>query len=325
MNKPVFKKMLAWLIIGASLFLIGKHFIANKKDFELFLQINIYTQALLLTLTYIIHHLTTYKIHAILKRTGLDHLSFQDWFKIFSISRLANIYLPQGGNLYRSTVLKKKYNFSYTHSIGLISMLTWLEITLIMLLLTFISLKPTILHEPLEQQSLVLFVITFGIGTFPFLLYKMMLTLLSNKIEGTWIYKRLEAMIKMFLLVITSPPFIIRIISITILIFAFYFFLTYVCFKALNIPITFWAGAIFTAILLFSKSFNIVPGNIGLQEIILGEIAFAAGWGKGEGIVVSTVIRITEYIIILTLSLAVSKSFLTMRRLRQEINSDNSF
>ena len=71
----------------------------------------------LISLLTAIHITACLKLLSILKELGLSKISFFAWFNIYTISRIINIHVTEGANVYRSLKLKKDYDFSYTDSI----------------------------------------------------------------------------------------------------------------------------------------------------------------------------------------------------------------
>ena len=57
-------------------------------------------------------------------------------------------------------------------------------------------------------------------------------------------------------------------------------------------------AVIYVILLRLSLSFNITPGNLGIQEILLGLLTRLTNFGTGIGITISIIIRIVTYLVL---------------------------
>ena len=76
----------------------------------------------------------------------------------------------------------------------------------------------------------------------------------------------------------------------------------YVCFHALGLPVNFPTLVVFTVTVLILRSFNIIPGNLGLTELVCGFLSQWMGGSFGDWAMVSGVSRVILYITIGLLS-----------------------
>ena len=74
--------------------------------------------------------------------------------------------------------------------------------------------------------------------------------------------------------------------------------LIYLVFLTMGVQLSLDKAALYNCILIINKCFNIMPGNIGLTEYICGSLSNILGGKLGDGIIVSGIIRIIEYIFV---------------------------
>ena len=82
----------------------------------------------------------------------------------------------------------------------------------------------------------------------------------------------------------------------TLISFTFYVGATYVSFLAIHIQTDVVKSALFTLTLILSRTINIIPGNIGLTELICGCMSQSLGETLGSGVIVSGIFRVIEYV-----------------------------
>jgi len=92
----------------------------------------------------------------------------------------------------------------------------------------------------------------------------------------------------------------------------FFFFagVNYFAFYAIGYPIGIAETCFFTTAFVFTRYVNIVPGNIGLSELVGGLVAEQLGIGFGNGLLVSGIVRMIELLMIMIFSLFYGKFLL---------------
>lgn len=79
--------------------------------------------------------------------------------------------------------------------------------------------------------------------------------------------------------------------------------MNYFSFQAIDQPVDLAIVCIFTTAFVFTRYINVVPGNIGLSELVGGLVSEQMGVGFGNGLVVSGIVRIVEVLMILLIGL----------------------
>jgi uncharacterized membrane protein YbhN (UPF0104 family) len=92
----------------------------------------------------------------------------------------------------------------------------------------------------------------------------------------------------------------------------FFFFVgaNYFSFRALGQTVDVVGVCIFTTVFVFTRYINIVPGNIGLSELVGGLVSEQLGIGFGNGLLVSGIVRMIEILMIMIFGLSYGKFLL---------------
>ena len=255
-------------------------------------------------------------------RAGLKDMSPFGWLRVYFVSRLANFFVIQGGNLFRLFVLKKKYGFSYAHSIGVTTLLIWLNAAIALLASSY-------LFATIEWDS-----DSFGVSLFAssvlalagVLCLPLMIVWVVGVSENSRLLptKILEPLLKVssyFVETIKNHRLMAQICALSCVHFAFFIGVNYFSFRALGQEVDVAAACLFTTALVFTRYVNIVPGNLGLSELIGGLVSEMLGIGFGSGLLVVGIVRMTEVLIILLFGLVYGK-LLILDFLRNRSTSD---
>jgi hypothetical protein len=295
-----------YLIIGVCLYFITQYFLQHKAEFSLILHLSVKPLLVITLLLLINNYLISMKLFSLLKLQGLTKVSSLEWFKIFSVSRFINFHVPQGANLYRMIKLKKDYLFPWTQSIGFMLVSSWLEVILTLLfvfILLFVLKSPSIPTISYYSIQEVIFLLAISLMFSPFLC-----KILFSKIKVSWPFlKRIQdkslELLEGFTRLKQSPAFLGYFLVITLITFCLYAIAIGISFQAIQTPLSISHSIIFTTVLLLSRSFNVVPGNLGISELICGYTSDFLSVSTGSGILVSGIIRILEYGFLLMLTL----------------------
>jgi len=89
----------------------------------------------------------------------------------------------------------------------------------------------------------------------------------------------------------------------------FYLFVgvNYVSFHSIGIPLELPVVCLYTTAFVFSRYINVVPGNLGVSELIGGLISEQMGVGFGNGLLVAGIVRVVEVMMILLAGLIYGK------------------
>jgi len=307
-NKKI-KFILQFIFIFICLSFIVRYFAANKNEFLLIKNISI-VNALSLTVLFILTNLTaSYKMLLILKNLGLKEIKFSKWFKIFAASRFINFHVTQGANLYRIAILKKYYNFSYPKGISMAIYFTWLEIVMILTAtLIYTKLFTNDVDTAIVNIQNLLFLGIILILVLPFLINRLFKIYNPQNKHLAWVKEKLVDIVGSIMLQIRNHQLIKNFTLLSIVSYFLCFAIVYLCFASINIHLRPSQIGMFTATLILSRTVYILPGNLGLAELICGALSQYMGTTLGSGVLVASLFRIMDYLIIAVLSIIFGKS-----------------
>lgn len=293
--------------ISFCLFFIFRYFSANQEELRLILNLKLTSCLLLFLIFLVIQFLGSYKHFIILKNLGLGSISIFEWFKIFITAKFINFHITQGANIYRGIKLKKKYDFPYTKSIGLISTFSWFEILAILILTILIIISSNNTSSTTFYNILTwLSVLTVLISVAPFLIKQLLSKLTVKGKRLIWIQSKLQELTCNVIEQIKNPRLVLIFFILSSLIYILNILTIMICISAININLNLAEISLFAATLRLSRILNIVPGNVGLTEIFCGYISELIGDSLGKGILISGILRIVEYCAVGIIALVLS-------------------
>ena len=248
----------------------------------------------------------SYRYLLILRALKFENARFFTWFKIYIIGRFISKFIPQGGNVYRGMILKSNHQFSYSNYASSLILFYWLDailgfvVGLIVILLT----DPDLALGSLKMSYLIgLLVVLTIIIPFGIMLYFSKRGI-DLKLPGKFKNVSIDIIVSTFKSI--KLPMIIK-TSLLGLLSIFITTLTfYSSFYILGIDVGIAKTMIYVILLRLSMSFTITPGNLGIQELVLGLLTKLTGIGTGIGIIIAIIIRITTYFVLCVLSIGFS-------------------
>jgi len=258
-----------------------------------------------------------YAVYIVLVDLGLKKLGLGAWLKIYFVSRLVNFFITQGGNLYRLIVLKKNYAFSYTNSVGVTGFMIWSNATAAVLA-SVIALSSTQPHYELGgfsllHWSLLLFaaLMLVPLVALPFADQKLMSGLARFRL-----LKPFLDIAEFFVTTVGKRRHFAVITFWSAVHFGFSVGMIYFTFRAIGSEVDIVTACVFTTAFVFTRYVNIVPGNLGVSELVGGLLSEQMGVGFSSGLIVTGILRVVEIAIIL-LAGAVYGKAAVLARLRR--------
>lgn len=245
-----------------------------------------------------------YAVYMVLVDVGLKGLGPFGWLRVYFVSRLVNLFVTQGGNVFRLVLLKKKYDFSYTNSIGVTVFLIWIN-ALIALLASIFALAAGGQGLGFEYQNLLGWSALTALmtGLVPLLIILSIQNFRDSSIWRLRVLAPLGDIADFFVTTLRNVALFSQITSLSIVHFLFFVGVNYFCFQAIGEPVGIVAVCLFTTAFVFTRYINIVPGNLGVSELVGGLVSEQLGIGFGNGVLVSGVIRIIEVMMIVLIGL----------------------
>ena len=241
-----------------------------------------------------------YAVYLVFIDLGLKKLGPLGWLRIYYVSRLVNFFITQGGNLYRLIVLKKKYGFSYTNTVGVTAFLIWINALIAVLAAAIVLLRPE-LDVMVEGLSLFAWsiVLLFGLlAVVPVMLYVVRSGLRRPETRAKFLTSIVQ-IAEFFVATLRNQRLFARIGLLSCVHFAFFVGVNYFSFRAIGQSVDVGIVCIFSTAFVFTRYINIVPGNLGLSELVGGLMSEQLGIGFSNGLMVTGIVRMIEVIMIL--------------------------
>ncbi|MBF0478241.1 MAG: flippase-like domain-containing protein [Candidatus Omnitrophica bacterium] len=281
------KSVLSAAFFVLSIVLIIVYFKRHQDELFLISHWHSYHLLALLGIIFIFDVLSAFKSYLIIR----DHsrlIRFSAWFKIFYTGKFVGFFISQGGTIYRSSILKSKFGFPVSSFIGFMIFFTWLDavmIILTMLPLIFFCFKPM-----MTDHVIVYLMAVVGIFLFiPIIFFRIRQS--ENKKSSPIInysFRIRDSLKAQF----QDQPRFWKIVAINFCLLVLSIVQIAICFTAFSIQVSWMGIGIFTLVFLLSRTLNIVPGNVGLAEILCGTITKLLSLSWGIGVLISAIFRI---------------------------------
>ncbi len=252
--------------------------------------------------------IAVYRLFIMLNWLGLSTMGCIQWMRVFVASRFANFYVAQGANVYRAIKLKQAYSFSYSASVGLSTVITCFDAASTLFVTALL-----IFTRGRLQSRMGFLMLGAAVGLVGALAAVPCLTRLASrrKIAADnrwvgWFADRLEAMSGVLARCTQSGPTIGFIGGMNILVYLTYLLSVYVCLTGFEQHVSMSNAALITSAFVLSRTINIVPGNLGVSELITGLSAGALAGGVIYGVMISVIFRVIDFAVIGTAFLAFS-------------------
>jgi len=249
-----------------------------------------------------------YSVYVVLVAVGLKGVTPFRWLNIYFASRLANLFVVQGGNIFRLVVLKKMYNFSYTNSIGVTAFLVWINAVIalfaaILFLVGYGQMSDLAGKSVLQWLVLAILVLL----VIPPAAAWAVRPFRRSQTPQLRIFAWFVDMADFFITTVTNSVLLLKVTILSALHFLFFVCVNYYTFRAIGQPVEIAVACIFSTAFVFTRYINVVPGNLGVSELVGGLVAEHMGVGFGNGLLVSGIVRVVEIIVILLVGLIYGK------------------
>ena len=315
MNNAKFKKYAEIAVMALYVIFMVRYFSGNSHLLAKLLNIDLKLVIYLCILNVFIHLVTAYKFLYLLRRSGLKGISDFAWIKIFTIARFLNYHITQAAHVYRAVVLKKQYNFSYTDSIAVLVLLSWIEsivsclIALILMTVVFPGFRIQDINVPFVLGSVLL-----AIAFLPFIGERVLRAMHFRNKLFWWIHAKFTDMIQSFTAVVCDHAALLAVFSYSLLIFTINVIAIGFSFQAIGIHLTVNQEVLFTVVIMLGSIVNITPSNIGIVEMLCGYLSQLLGFTLGDGILACSIFRIVGYILVALTMVFFYKDFSVARK-----------
>lgn len=239
--------------------------------------------------------------YIVLRDLGLKSLGAWRWLQIYYVSRAMNFVIIQGANLYRMLILKHQYGFSLANSVGVTAYILWLN-AIAALSIAALAL-PALLDSEMPPAYATIAVIV-GLTALPIIVTLLIGRSLELPMWQNRFTEPVAKIVRFFNASYAKPLLNLRLFGFNVVNFIFFAGAIYFSFRALDADVPVLATLVFSAAFILTRYVSIVPGNIGLSELVSGLVAEMLGTGFGAGLLVAAVIRVVELLLIGTLGVA---------------------
>ena len=291
------KQIIQWILLFSLISIICGYFLKNDEDLEFIKKLHLRDIVFLIAITISINFIYASKLLIILQKLGLTAITYLQWLNIFIVSRFINLHATQGAVVYRALKLKSLYDFAYTKTISLNTFFSWFEV-LTMLVVSLIIIPIFAQHNDLQTQTIVgsLLFITVGVSLAPFIIVKFKPKHSLKERGFSWALCKLAEIGEDVGEVLHDTKLVVKMILYNLATLCLQIFWMHVCLKALSLEITLINLIVFVVTIQLSGVVRIIPGNLGITEIVCGYIAQTQGWNFGTGIIIAAITRLASYV-----------------------------
>lgn len=222
-------------------------------------------------------------------------LSFHEWFGLASVTTMGNYITPfSGGLLIRAAYLKKRHQLPYTQ---FTTMLTSNYLIMFWLIGVLGLLALAALGQGWQRYWPI--VLLFGsvvAGISVVFLFPVQQVPWQNRIG-----RFLNTLLTGWFMVKRDYGLLLRLALLTALTIGLNGLSFWLAYEALGQPISYLAALLLGLVAAFSIFINLTPGNLGIQEAMVGLSAELLGTGGGEGLLAVMLIRAVTVLCAFTL------------------------
>lgn len=302
--KITLQAILIALFVLAIVYFLRKY----SADISNLKQLSLVDIALIGAWSFVSYTAYAYAVYIVFIDLGLKNLGPGTWLRIYFVSRLVNFFITQGGNLYRLFVLKKNYGFSYTNTVGVTVFLIWINAAIAVLASAY-ALNGLEYDFQFSGLSLLWWcaLLLIGLMTAPLIAILLTDRRWMASIAGHKFVVPFLHVAEFFTNTIKNIRLFAVITILSVIHFCFFLGVNYFSFRAIGQQIDIGIVCVFTTAFVFTRYINVVPGNLGVSELVGGLMSEQMGVGFSNGLIVSGIVRMVEVLVILLTGLVYGK------------------
>jgi uncharacterized membrane protein YbhN (UPF0104 family) len=234
------------------------------------------------------------RFHVVLVRFAERPVGFAPWLRLFVLGRFLNLFVPQGGNVYRAVELHRRFDVGYANFVAAFVNAPWLAMVLNLALgaVAVAALQPSAALGGWPLW-LVLALATLLGAAAPFVALAVLPLVPRGWRPLAWLHARLAAMVAATLESLRDRRYLARVFLWTLVSFVQASAMLWYGFAALGRPVGVAEAIAFYVLLQLATYFPVTPGNVGVQELAFGALAAGFGATAVDGVVVSGLVRVT--------------------------------
>ena len=247
--------------------------------------------------------IVSYRTLIILNEITTKKIKFIDWFRLTIKGRFISKFIPQGGNIYRGIILKKSNNLSYNKYISYLGIFSWIDIiiNLFVCLILLVILDSELMLMDYRALTIIFYsLLVIFLGPFLFKILVEQLRFSNKFFDKLKIFttENVIKSLKKITLLNLIKVVLIGILSIFVTVGTYYF-----SYSFLNLYPDIAKLSLYVCFIRISFVVSMTPGNIGINELLLGTLTELTGGTLVEGITVALIIRLLTYFTLGILSL----------------------
>jgi len=244
-----------------------------------------------------------YRFLVIARALGNVAIDFWGWFKVFVVGNFANELVGQVGNVYRATMLKRRYHLPYTAYVNAYVFFAWIDslLNLALALLLILLLKPTLAIGGANAATTVgVMMATILAG--PIAVERILRAIQPSEGVLTELHEKLHGMLTTMVQQGRDVGLMGKVVALGVVVFAIGVLVFWISFAGIGVRVGLAELALFLALYKLSTLIVITPGNLGVREIAYGLLGIGVGVSMAQGVLVSAIVRVAHYIILFPLS-----------------------
>ena len=301
----------AILLIG----LITLFFYKNKEELKNLtgLRVQYISALLLLQVGAIILHAA--RLRLLVQKFALKKIPYVQWLYIFMMGRFLNMFISQGGNVYRTVTLKAGFGLPHTHYIGCLLTFAWLD-TILNLCLAEICIL--LMHPDLRLGPVNAYVVIAVILLFT-LVGPLLLSTVSRKINPRnkmlgWISNKVKLLLEGCKLIVADTRLLVGFVFLGIGSCSIMAAALGISFTAIGTKLSVSQLLLLYSLYKLSIYIMVTPGNLGIREVSLAAVCGLMNVNISAGLLSSIIIRLCHYLSLIVL-IVLTRMILAIRKL----------
>jgi uncharacterized membrane protein YbhN (UPF0104 family) len=298
------RRILPWLAFAAAILATVALLVVRGEDLRTVAALRPAYLAAFLALQVVYLAVQSARFHVVLVRFAERAVGFWPWTRLFVLGRFLNLFVPQAGNVYRAVELRRRFDVRVQSFLVAFVNAPWLAMILNFAFgAAFVGLLApgaTVAGWPLWA---LLIAATLATSLAP-VVALLMLPLFPERVRwAAWLRARLAEMVGVTLQSVREPRYLARVTWWTLLAFVQASAMLWVGFVALGLPVGVAEAIAFYVLLQLATYVQVTPGNLGLQELAFAALSAGFGATVADGVLVSTIVRITGVIALVATAL----------------------
>jgi uncharacterized membrane protein YbhN (UPF0104 family) len=288
------RRLLPWIFLVVALAATVWLVLSREEDVSTLVALDpLYVVALLaLQVVYLV--VQSVRFHVVLVRFAGQPVGFWRWTKLFIIGRFLNLFIPQAGNVYRAVELRRRFDVRIQDFLVAFVNAPWLAMILNFL---FGAILVGVLVPGVPVAGVPLWLLLLGATVATALAPLVALAILPlfpRRFKATaWLQARLREMVTVTFESLREARYLAWVTWWTFIAFVQASVMIGVGFYALGVPVGVAEAIAFYVLLQLTTYVQVTPGNLGFQELAFAALAAGFGASAADGVLVSTIVRVT--------------------------------